>query len=176
MKREFQKFPRRAVLLLFSAAFTLGLAVSASSQTEKQDQAVSAVNPKAAVIKEPDAVAMPAMREFRDISIGTPAVELKKAWGKPAVEDKDGYLYEFSDEELVQVAIGTEKKVDAIAATFRDGTGAPTIESVFGPGVKPAAGENGSVYHLVRYPEAGYWVSYSSQGKGNAVTITFKKI
>ena len=151
------------------------LGVSASAQTEG---AVSVVKPKteAAPAVTAKAFPVPAMREFRKASIGIMAEDLKKAWGKPAVEDNTGYIYEFSEKEMAQVSITEDKKVDAIAVTFRDGTGAPKAEEVFGPKEKIERKENGSVFHMVRYPEAGYWVSYLSQGPGKMVIVTYKKL
>ncbi len=156
-------------------ALIMCLGVVASAQTEG---AVSVVKPKPA--EGPAATAktfpVPAMTEFRKASIGIAADDLKKAWGKPEVEDNTGFIYEFSDKEMAQVSITDDKKVDAIAVTFRDGTGAPKAEEIFGPHEKIERKENGSVFHMVRYEEAGYWVSYLSQGPGKMVILTYKKL
>ena len=160
--------PIALVLLLGGTAS----AQTAGTQSVSANQAKSAV-PAAAATK---AIPMPAMTEFRKASIGTSADDLKKAWGKPEVEDKDGFLYEFSDKEMAQVVIDAGKKVDTIAVTFKDGEGAPKAEEIFGPSEKIERKEDGGVFHMVRYPEAGYWVSYFSQGDGKSVIITYKKI
>ena len=159
-------------------ALVVCLGVNAAAQTTGGD-AVSAIKPKPPAAN-PTATAktipMPAMAEFRKASIGISSDDLKKAWGKPEVEDNTGFIYEFSEKEMAQVVITPDKKVDAIAVTFRDGTGAPKAEDVFGPAEKIEKKENGTVYHMVRYPEAGYWVSYLSQGEGKPVILTYKKI
>ena len=160
-------------------ALIVCMGVNASAQATGGD-AVSAVKPKPPAAS-PTATAaktipMPAMAEFRKASIGIAADDLKKAWGKPEVEDDTGFIYEFSDKEMAQISITPDKKVDAIAVTFRDGTGAPKAEEVFGPAEKIEPKENGTVFHMVRYPEAGYWVSYLSQGTGKAVILTYKRI
>ena len=159
------------------AAILLALGTAASAQTAGNG-AVSANKPKPAAPAATAAktVPMPAMTEFRKAGIGTTADDLKKAWGKPEVEDKSGFIYQFSDKEMAQIAIDADQKVDTIAVTFQDGTGAPKAEDVFGPNEKIERKEGGNVFHMVRYPEAGYWVSYFSQGEGKAVIITFKKI
>lgn len=158
------------------AAVVLGLCVGVSAQTTGGDP-VAANQPKPApTAAATKAIKAPAMKEFRHAGIGTAADELKKAWGKPEIEDKDGFIFEFSDKEMAQVALDGEKKVDTIAFTFRDGTGAPKAEDVFGPGEKIERKPDGSHFHMVRYPEAGYWVSYLSQGAGKMVILTFKKI
>ena len=74
------------------------------------------------------------------------------------------------------LAIDGDGKVTAIVVTFRDGTGAPKAEEVFGPNEKIEVKEDGALFHMVRYPDAGYWVSYSSQGSGKPVILMFKKI
>jgi hypothetical protein len=171
---------RRIRILGFAAsnfALLLCLAGAASAQTAG-NQAVKANQPKPAVPAATAAkvIPTPAMTEFRKASIGIAADELKKAWGKPEVEDKTGFIFEFSDKEMAQIALDADAKVDTIAVTFQDGTGAPKAEEVFGPKEKIERKENGTIFHMVRYPEAGYWVSYFSQGQGKPVIITYKKL
>lgn len=159
---------KAAMVVCFAAA-------AASSQTESG--AVSANRPKPIVDgAAAGKILTPKMTQFRDVGIGTPADELKKAWGKPEIEDEDGFLYELSGEQTVQIAMDGDKKVTAIAITFRDGSGAPKAAEVFGPDEKFETKENGSMFHMVRYPEAGYWVSYSSLGAGKPVVLMFKKL
>lgn len=164
------------MLLTAPAAIVFCLGTTVYAQTAATEAAVSANKPKA-VADAPAAKTfpMPAMTEYRKAGIGAVADDLRKAWGKPEVEDKDGYIYEF-DKEMAQVAIDADKKVDTIAVTFRDSKAAPKAEDVFGPSEKIQRKENGSVFHMVRYPEAGYWVSYLSQGDGKPVILTFKKL
>ena len=170
---------RRATMLKMAAAgfaMAMCLCTDGSAQTAG-NKAVSANLPKPAAPASvaAKAVPVPAMTEVRNVGIGATADALKQAWGKPEVEDATGFIYEFSAKEMAQVAIDTDKKVDTIAVTYKDGTGAPKAEEVFGPGEKIERKSNGSVYHMVRYTEAGYWVSYFSQGDGKAVIITYKK-
>ena len=52
---------------------------------------------------------------------------------------------------------------------------APAPKSVFGSDVAPKA--DGSIYRMVRYPKAGYWVSYSrTAGADPMVTVTMQKM
>ena len=159
------------------AALLLCLCAGASAQTAG-DKPVPANQPKPAApaTAATKAIRTPAMAEFRKAGIGTAAADLKQAWGKPELEDKTGFIYQFSDKEMAQIALDAEQKVDTIAVTFQDGTGAPKPEEVFGPKEKIERKEGGGLFHMVRYPEAGYWVSYFSQGDGKAVIITYKKI
>lgn len=119
----------------------------------------------------------PFLKEYRNVSIGTPAEALREAWGKPEIEYSDGFLYEMSDSETIQIVIGPEKKITAIAITFIEGKGAPSFADVFGEGVAPEKRENGSVYRMVRYPDAGYWVAYYTGPAENAdVSLTMQKL
>lgn len=159
------------------AAAVLGLCMGVSAQTAGNNPvAANQPKPAAATGATTTTIRTPAMTEFRKAGIGTLADDLKEAWGKPEVEDATGFIFEFSDEEMAQIAIDTDKKVDTIAVTFRKGTGAPKAEEVFGPSEKIERKPDGSLFHMVRYPEAGYWVSYLSQGEGKPVILTFKKI
>ena len=171
---------RRTTILKMAAAqfaFVLCLGVEGSAQSPGT-KPVPANQPKpaapAAAAKK--AISVPAMAEFRKAGIGTTADDLKKAWGRPELEDKTGFIFQFNDKEMAQVAIDAGGKVDTIAVTFQDGAGAPKAEDVFGPGEKIERKADGGVFHMVRYPEAGYWVSYFSQGEGKTVIITYKKI
>ena len=165
---------KRWMFVAAPAALTLGFAGSASAQ-DAGGQAVSANQPKP-VTPAAKTILVPAMTEFRKAGIGTTVDDLKKAWGKPEVEDKSGFLFELADNQTAQVEIDPDGKVTAIAVTFRDGSGAPKAEEVFGPNEKIDPKEGGALFHMVRYPEAGYWVSYSSQGNGKPVILMFKKI
>jgi hypothetical protein len=156
------------------AALALFLAGTASAQ-DAGGQSVSANQPKPAT-SAAKTILVPAMTDFRKAGIGTTTDDLKKAWGKPELEDRDGFLYDLADGQTAQVAIDGDGKVTAIAVTFRDGTGAPKAEEVFGPNEKIEVKEDGALFHMVRYPDAGYWVSYSSQGSGKPVILMFKKI
>jgi hypothetical protein len=156
-----------ALLLCFGTAV-----ISAQTANVPANQTKPAVPTTAAAT----AISVPAMTEFRKAGIGTTANELKESWGKPEVEDKTGFIYEFSDKEMAQIAVDADQKVDTIAVTFRDGVGAPKAQEVFGPKEKIERKGDGGVFHMVRYPEAGYWVSYFSQGEGKTVIITYKKI
>lgn len=119
----------------------------------------------------------PFLKEYRKVAIGMPADTLREAWGKPKAEYSDGYLYEMSDSETIQIVIGAEKEIKTISVTFADGKGAPEFTEVFGEAVTPERRDNGSVYKMVRYPEAGYWVSFYSGPPANPnVSLTMQKL
>lgn len=119
----------------------------------------------------------PYLKEYRKIAIGTPADTLGEVWGKPQMEYPDGFIYELSDSETVQIVISPEKKIATISVTFVEGRGAPAFAEVFGGAITPEKRENGSVYKLVRYPDAGYWVAYSmGPGEKANVSLTMQKL
>jgi|GEM_PF-2774450 len=161
---DFGSFTLAAV---FCATCFMTAATAQTANNNSQTSALTVVSEN----KANSVARTPALKEFRKVVIGMPADAVREAWGKPKIEDAQGFLYEPSDSETVQIALDREKKVAAIAAMFAGGKGAPSIADVFGPGVQPQKQENGSVYHMVRYPEAGYWVSYSAGAGENATVI-----
>jgi len=80
-----------------------------------------------------------------------------------------------SDYETVQIFY-EGNAVTAISIDFAgDLKNAPSSREVLGEEVP--AKPDGGVYKLVRYPKAGYWVSYSRTGGSNPiVSITIQKI
>lgn len=164
-------------LYLFVAVFSILYISSADihAQTPKANTERASYLKK----KSPSqaAVSAPFLKEYRKITIGVAADALRDAWGKPKMEYSDGFVYELSDSETVQINIGPERNITVISITFIQGKGAPTFADVFGEGVTPDKSENGSVYKLVRYPNAGYWVAYYAGPTENAdVSLTMQKL
>lgn len=121
----------------------------------------------------------PVMTEYRGIKIGLTADNVRELIDeKPQSSDDRGYFYVFSDSETAQILIDSDKKVRAIAVTYlgKDAN-APTYEAVFGKDVPIKRAADGRVYNMVTYPDAGYWVAYSSLGpeaKDPLVSITIQ--
>jgi outer membrane protein assembly factor BamE (lipoprotein component of BamABCDE complex) len=121
-------------------------------------------------------VTMPAWTAYREVKLGMSAEEVRKILGKPKIDDKDGFYYEISDDEFVQIRLDNDKKVRIIAATYTGGK-LPQYGDVFGAEAEPPTKPDGSIYNLVRYPEAGFWIAYSRRaGEKPAVTVTMQKI
>jgi hypothetical protein len=78
----------------------------------------------------------------------------------------------------VQIRVDADKKVRFIAITYLDeNKNAPKFADVFGAEIPVAEKPDGSIYNLVRYPEAGYWVAYSrTAGEKPSVTVTMQKL
>ena len=171
--------PRRTLpaLYLVFAVFSILYISSADihAQTPEANTAQASYVKKASPTQA--TASAPLLKEYRKVSIGMTVDTLRDAWGKPANEYSDALFYEMSDSETVQIALGPEKKVTAIAITFIKGKGAPSFADVFGEGVTPEKRENGSVYRMLRYPHAGYWVAYYAGPTEDAdVSLTMQKL
>jgi hypothetical protein len=85
-------------------------------------------------------------------------------------------IYLFNENQAVQVYYDKTKTVSAISIDFMSGaTDIPNAKDVVG--ADPDQRADGSSYKMVRYPKAGYWVSYSrTAGKEPTITITMQKI
>ena len=104
------------------------------------------------------------------------ADEARKKLGNPRVKDADQDLYVFNETQAVQVFYDKAAMVVAISIDFYDGASSiPSAKEVLG--TEADTRTDGSVYKMMRYPKAGYWVSYSrTAGKASTTTITIQKI
>lgn len=160
---------------VFALILSFGLAVVSFGQTT--DEAQTAVMPAAAE-KSAVRVVTPVFTNYREIKIGSTADEVRDKLGKAKVNDEDGFYYEFSDNESAQMIIDKDKKVRLISVTYSgESESAPKVEEVLGREITVEAKPDGSMYHLVDYPEAGYWVAYSrTAGENPIVTVTMQKM
>jgi len=118
----------------------------------------------------------PPFQEYKGVRIGMTADEARKKLGAPTDKGDAQDFYLVSDEESVQVMYDGAKKVSAIALIYMNaGDKALTPKAVMGEEIE--ARPDGSVYKLVRYPKAGYWVSYSrTAGDSPIVSVTMQKM
>jgi hypothetical protein len=121
----------------------------------------------------------PIFHEYRGIQIGWLADDVRKKLGDPANKSDEEDFYTFGDgaKETVQILYDkATRKVTTISVDFINGaTGVITPQQVFGADVETKA--DGSKHKLVRYPKAGYWVSYSrTAGETPIITITMQKL
>ena len=144
------------LLILLIASLTIG-------QTQK---------PKAGGADEE-----PHFQTYRGVEIGWVADEVRKKLGTPANKGDEQDYYIFNENERAQVLYDkATKKVTAISVDFI--TGAKEVitpQQVFGSDFD--AKPDGSKYKLVRYPKAGYWISYSrTAGDSPIITVTLQKL
>jgi len=119
----------------------------------------------------------PLFSDFKGVRIGMPTDEARKKLGSPKEKGDEQDFYLFSDNQAVQVYYDkATKKVTAISIDFMNGANQiPAAKEIIGSEIDSKA--DGSGYKLVRYPKAGYWVSYSrTSGKEPTITITMQKI
>jgi len=119
----------------------------------------------------------PVFLEYRGVKIGWLADEVRKKLGNPANKGEEQDFYMFGDKETCQVLYDkATNKVTAISVDFMSGAREViTPQQVFGADFD--AKPDGSKYKLVRYPKAGYWVSYSrTAGDTPIITVTIQKL
>ena len=119
----------------------------------------------------------PTFTEFKGVRIGMPTEEARKKLGNPKDKGDEQDFFLFNDNQAVQVYYDkATKKVTAISIDFMNGANPiPAARDIIGSEIEAKA--DGSGYKMVRYPKAGYWVSYSrTAGKEPTITITMQKI
>ena len=136
--------------------------------------ALCAQRPKDAL--DPDADKRPAFSDFKGVSIGMHAEEARKKLGSPRDKSPEQDFYMFGENQAVQIFYDKAGVVNAISIDFMSGAREiPSCKDVLGAEAEKKS--DGSVYKLIRYPKAGYWVSYSrTAGDSATVTITMQKI
>ena len=159
---------------LFGLFLLIGLIVPAFGQTAENTQATTI---QVAKKKTEATVLMPVLTDYKGIKIGATAEEVRDKLGKAKIDDKDGFFYD-SDDEMVQIRLDADKKVSIVSITYMDeNKNTPKFADVFGAEIPLAEKPDGSIYNLVRYPEAGYWVAYSrTAGEKPSVTVTMQKL
>lgn len=123
-----------------------------------------------------DVTTGPTFKDYKGVRIGMTADEVRHKLGTPELMDKTEDLFLISDVEIVQVVYDNDGKVSVVSITYSgNNDAAPTALDVLGEEV--AAGADGRVYKLVRYPTVGYWVAYSrAAGDEPAVSVTMKRM
>lgn len=118
----------------------------------------------------------PTFSEFKGVRIGMLAEESRKKLGNPRDKSAEQDFYIFNDNQAVSVFYDKAGAVSAISIDFMNGARPiPSPKEVLGTEADTKA--DGSVYKLLRYPKAGYWVSYSrTAGAEPTITITMQKI
>jgi hypothetical protein len=113
--------------------------------------------------------------QFRGVKIGMATDDARKKLGSPRDKSPEQDFYLFNDNEAVQIYY-EKGAVSAIAIDYMSGAnGIPSAKDVLGADAEAKA--DGSIHKVVRYPKAGYWVSYSrTAGNEPTITITMQKI
>ena len=155
--------PIFGTLKLALALACLALCGTAYAQTQKSGE-----------INRNSADDAPLLMDFKGVSLGMSADEVRHKLGSPKDKADDQDFYVFNDKLTAQVLYDKSHKVVTISADFIGGSDAPTPKSVFGSDIE--AKPDGSIYKMVRYPKAGCWVSYNrTAGDTPLVTVTIQK-
>jgi hypothetical protein len=115
-------------------------------------------------------------KEYRGVQLGMTADEVRKKLGSPKDKGDEQDFFVFSDNESAQIVYDPTHKVITISADFlAAGSGVPTAKQVLGSELEAKA--DGSVYKMLRFPKAGYWLSYNrTSGASPLTSITLQKI
>jgi hypothetical protein len=118
----------------------------------------------------------PVYRDYKSVRIGMKMDEVRDTLSKLKDKGDSQDFFVISDNEMAQVFYDKDGLVRAISVTYTgDLKKAPIPINVFGEEL--TAKEDGSMFKMMRYAEAGYWISYSRTGGDNAiVTITMQKL
>ena len=127
--------------------------------------------------KSPGGEDGPVFLDYRGVQIGWLADDVRKKLGVPIDKGDEQDFYKLNDNETCQVLYDkASRKVTAISVDFSNGASSViTPQQVFGADIESKP--DGSKYRIVRYPKAGYWVSYYRTG-GNTpmITVTMQKM
>jgi hypothetical protein len=157
----------RIPTLLFAAASMLLVASIANAQGRKGSGAATPT--------PEDDSASTSFREYRGVQLGMMTDEVRKKLGDPKDKGDEQDFYVFNDTETAQIVYDKTHKVVTISADFINSGAALSAKQVFGADVEVKA--DGSVYKMVRYTKAGYWLSYNrTSGNSPLTTITLQKI
>jgi hypothetical protein len=115
-------------------------------------------------------------KEYRGVQLGMTSDEVRKKLGSPKDKGDEQDFFVFGENESAQIVYDSAHKVITISADFlTTDANVPTCKQVLGTEAQAKA--DGSVYKMVRFPKAGYWLSYNRTGGTSPMTsITLQKI
>lgn len=163
----------RFYLLIIAAVLVFGALPSvtqAQHAGQKPAQAAPPAAPPAAQLEEPR------YSVYRGVRLGMTAAEVQAALGTPKESEGRQEFYAISDAEMAQVFYDARRNVWAVTVSYLGGQGkAPTPEQIFGGPVEVKP--DGSIYKMVKFERAGYYVAYSRDaGDAPFVTVVMQKL
>jgi hypothetical protein len=146
-------------------AVSLIVLSNANAQTQKKAGTPAARDEESALF-----------HEYRGVQLGMTADEVRKKLGDPKDQSDEQDFFVFSESETAQIVYDKTHKVITISADFMTaGASVPTARQVFGSDLEAKA--DGSIYKMIRFPKAGYWLSYNRTGGTSPLTtVTLQKI
>jgi len=168
------KSPGFALTAFALVCVVTGASVSASAQTRSSRGGTAAARTSA--VEQPRREDEPLFSEYKGVRIGMMADEARKKLGDPQDKSDEQDFFVFNEQESAQVFYDKTHKTYAISVNYL-GTNSsmPVAKTIFGSDIE--AKPDGSMFKMVRYPKAGYWVSYSrTSGTDPIVSITIQRI
>lgn len=155
------------------ALFALACALAAPAAGAQETAAAKPAEARPASATTP--AAEPLFKEYRGVSLGLAADEVRAKLGKPEEKSDEMDFFVLSDRERARVYYDKDKKARAVIVTYIGQNGsAPRPPAVIGTDIE--AKPDGSMYKMVMYPQAGYWIAYSRiAGDSPMVMITMQK-
>ena len=175
-----------AIVMHFIIAVTLVIAMLAMGSvvngqeptgTAKGNEVASNKNKTVTEKSVGEATAVkPVYTNFMGVRLGMNASEVRETLRNLKDKGEKQDFFVFSDDKSAQVFYDPNGNVNAFSVDYiGNGNGVPSPEEVLGHTVQPKA--DGSLYQLERYPEAGYWVSFSRTAGDNPITtVTVQKV
>jgi len=116
------------------------------------------------------------MSDYRGVAIGMATDDVRKSLGNPQDKSDTMDLYPFPPDESAQFCYGAARTGTAIMITFSgELKDAPPPKAILGEDVE--AKPDGSIFKMVRFPKAGYWISYNRTPPPDAiVNIALQKM
>jgi hypothetical protein len=166
--------PCLALTIFALACFAIAgsLLAEAQSRSASARTSVTGANQTAQAKGEDD----PLFSEYKGVRIGMTADEARKKLGEPQDKSDEQDFFVFNEKESVQVFYDKAHKTYAISINYLGGgSDTPAPKGVLGSEIE--AKPDGSLYKMVRYRKAGYWVSYSrTAGTDPLTTVTMQRI
>ena len=161
--KSFQPLVLPLLLAILACGLLCGSAANASAQTQKSEHAKAEEQ-------------QPGFHDYKGVSLGMSAADARKKLGKAEEMSDEQDFYVVSDKESVQIYYDKAQMVGAISVNYvGEGETVPKPKAVLGTELE--AKPDGSMHKMVRFPKAGYWLSYSrTAGDSPLITITLKKI
>ena len=164
-KTPFGSAYSRVFTLIIAATGLLIAFSNASAQTGRRSAAQPPADEESALF-----------HDYRGVQLGMTADEVRKKLGDPKDKSDEQDFFIFNETETAQIVYDKMHKVITISADFLTaGDKVPTAKQVFGGDLEAKA--DGSMYKMVRFTKAGYWLSFNrTSGTSPLTTVTLQKI
>jgi hypothetical protein len=169
----------RLPCLLLAALCFVCIVAAGASWTRVEAQGRAAARASAAGANSTDRTKgedEPLFSEYKGVHIGMTSDEARTKLGAPQDKSDEQDFFVFNEKESAQVFYDKSHKTYAVSINYLGaGSSVPMPKAVVGSELE--AKPDGSMYKMVRYRKAGYWVSYSrTAGNDPLITVTMQKI